>query len=223
MMDITKVIVKGFANTYIIKGNEGAILIDTGLPGCEKAILDKCGEKNISLKLIVITHGHFDHIGSAAALKRETEALVAIHTEDAQALRTGISKMDRPVGLIAHLMPLLMRSAKTDPVEPDILIDEEMSLQEYGVDGRILLTPGHTSGSISVMLNSGEAFVGDLIMGGFFGKFRSHRPNLPPFEIGRASIKNSVNYVLEQNPTAIYPSHGGPFDPQDVARWADSL
>jgi len=222
-MNVTKVTVKGFANTYIIEGDEGAILIDTGLPGCEKAILDKCREKNISLQLIVITHGHFDHIGSAAALKRETGALVAVHTEDAQALRTGMSKMDRPVGLIAHLMPLLMRSVKTDPVEPDILIDEEMSLQEYGIDGRILLTPGHTSGSISVMLTSGEAFVGDLIMGGFFGKIRPRRPNLPPFEIGRDSIKNSVNYVLEQNPTVIYPSHGGPFAPQDVARWADSL
>ena len=222
-MNVTKVTVKGFANTYIIEGNEGTILIDTGLPGCEKAILGKCREKNISLKLIVVTHGHFDHTGSAAALKRETGALVAVHSEDAQALRTGISKMDRPVGLIACLMPLLMRSAKTDLLEPDILIDEEMSLKEYGIAGRIFLTPGHTSGSISVMLSSGEAFVGDLIMGGFFGKIRPRRPNLPPFEIGRASIKNSVNYMLEQNPTAIYPSHGGPFDPRDVARWANSL
>ena len=222
-MNVTKVTIKGFANTYIIEGNEGAILIDTGLPRCENAILGKCREKNISLKLIVITHGHFDHTGSAAALKRETGALVAVHSEDAQALRTGISKMDRPVGFIAHLMPLLMRSAKTDPLEPDILVDKEMSFKEYGVDGKIILTPGHTSGSISVMLNSGEAFVGDLIMGGFFGKFRSRHPNLSPFEIGRSYIKNSVKHVLEQNPTAIYPTHGGPFTPEAVAKWYERL
>ncbi len=222
-MEITKVAVNGFANTYIVEGNKGAILIDTGLPGGEKAILKKCREKNVSLNLILITHGHFDHMGSAAALKDASSAPVAIHIKDAEALRTGVSPMDRPVGVLARIMPLYMRSIKTMPIDPDIVIDGEMSLQEYGIDGRILLTPGHTSGSISVILGSGEAYVGDLIMGGFFGKIRSRKPNLPPFEIGRTSIKNSVNYVLEQNPTAIYPSHGGPFAPQDVAQWVNSL
>jgi hydroxyacylglutathione hydrolase len=58
----------------------------------------------------------------------------------------------------------LLRSNATefDEVEPEILVDEEMDLLEFGVNGRIVHTPGHTSGSISLLLDSGEAFVGDL-------------------------------------------------------------
>jgi len=222
-MNLTKIATWKFANAYIIEGDAGAMLVDTGVPGCEKSILKILHQKNINLRLIVITHGHLDHMGSAAALKRETGALVAIHTDDATALRTGISKMDKPVGVIAHVMPFFMGSVKTEVIEPDMLIASEQGLDDYGVNGRVLLTPGHTSGSISVLLDSGEAFVGDLIMGGFFGKIRSRHPNLPPFEIGREVIKSSVQHVLEQNPSIIYPSHGGPFKPEDVARWADSL
>lgn len=193
------------------------------MPGGEKAILEKCGEQNSKLEFIIITHGHLDHMGSAAALKRQTGAKVAVHAEDAEALRTGISKMDKPIGVMARLMPLFMGKSRTSPVEPDILISEEMRLEEYGVNGRILLTPGHTSGSISVMLDSGEAFVSDLIMGGFFGKIRPRHPNLPPFEIDRSYIKSSVKHVLEQNPTVIYPGHGGPFTPEDVDKWCERL
>lgn len=222
-MQISQVSVKGFANTFFIEGDNASILVDTGLPGGEKAILGEYQRRNTPLKLIVITHGHFDHIGSAAALKRETGAPIAIGAADAQALRTGISPMDKPVGVIARIMPFFMRSSTAEPVEPDIVVEEDRSLQEFGIDGRILVTPGHTHGSISVMLDSGEAFVGDLIMGGFFGKIRRRRPNLPPFEIGRSTIKDSTRHVLEQNPSVIYPAHGGPFDPKDVLRWADSL
>ncbi|MFO8100932.1 MAG: MBL fold metallo-hydrolase [Dehalococcoidia bacterium] len=223
MMEISKVAVRNFANTYLIQDEEGAILVDAGLPGGEKAILQTCREQNAMPGLIIITHGHFDHMGSAAALKEQTGAKVAIHTEDAEALRTGVSKMDKPVGVISRIMPLFMGRSRTRPVEPDILISEEIGLEEYGISGKILLTPGHTSGSISVMLNSGEVFVSDLIMGGFFGKIRSRHPNLPPFEIGRSDIKNSVRYVLDQNPTIIYPGHGGPFTPEAVAKWHKSL
>ncbi len=222
-MQITKVAVKGFANTFIIEGNNGTILVDTGLPGGAKPILEECRKASFPLKLIVITHSHFDHMGSLAAIKKETGALVAVGAEDADALRTGISPMDKPVGLFARLMPLYMRSVRTEPVEPNILIDEERSLEEFGINGRILLTPGHTKGSISVILDSGEAFVGDLIMGGFFGKIRARHPNLPPFETGRSYIKDSTKHVLDQHPSVIYPAHGGPFDPQIVARWMESL
>jgi hydroxyacylglutathione hydrolase len=49
-----------------------------------------------------------------------------------------------------------------DGVEPDILTDEGMDLLAFGVNGRIVHTPGHTAGSISLVLDSGEAFVGDI-------------------------------------------------------------
>jgi len=220
---ITRVVVKGFANTYLIKGDKGTILVDAGLPGGEKSILEKCSELNTILKLIFITHGHMDHMGSAAALKNQAGAKVAVHVNDSEALHSGISKVDQPIGLVARLMRPFIGKIRTNPVEPEILISDEIRLDEYGINGRVLLTPGHTSGSISVVLDSGEAFVSDLIMGGFFGQICPRHPNLPPYETSRIDIKNSVKYVLEQKLTIIYPGHGGPFLPETVARWYQHL
>ncbi|MFO8010088.1 MAG: MBL fold metallo-hydrolase [Dehalococcoidia bacterium] len=222
-MRIERVAVRGFANTYIVEELGKAVLIDTGLPGGETDIISKCQEMEIMPNLIIITHGHFDHMGSASSLKSSTSAEIAIHSEDADCTRTGISRMDKPVGIIARLMPLFMRSTKTAPVEPDLVIENEMSLGEYGISGGILLTPGHTRGSVSVILDTGEAFVGDLIMGGFFGKIRPHHPNLPPFEVDRSLLKESVKHLLDHNPNVIYPGHGGPFTPDDVARWYERI
>jgi hydroxyacylglutathione hydrolase len=78
-------------NTYIVK-QDGAILIDTGIPGSETAILDAMGKAGIAgrdLRLIIVTHGHGDHAGSAARLREVTGAKVAVHEKDAEMLRTG--------------------------------------------------------------------------------------------------------------------------------------
>ncbi len=70
------------ANTYLVEAEKGLVLVDTGLPGSEKKILstiDSIGRKPADVKLVLLTHRHLDHIGSAAALKRETDAVLASH------------------------------------------------------------------------------------------------------------------------------------------------
>jgi len=92
---------------------------------------------------------------------------------------------------------------------PDLLIgDEGLDLGPYGIEGRVVHTPGHSPGSLSVVLPSGEAFVGDLAMNGppmclqpSFGVF-AHQPELVPASWRR---------LLELGVRTVYPAHGRPF------------
>lgn len=89
-----------------------------------------------------------------------------------------------------------------------VLGDEGLYLQEYGIPGKIIHTPGHTAGSVSVVLETGEAFVGDLAMNKFplgLG------PGLPIFAEDIQAVKESWKLLLEQGVEKVFPAHGKPF------------
>jgi glyoxylase-like metal-dependent hydrolase (beta-lactamase superfamily II) len=103
---------------------------------------------------------------------------------------------------------------------PDVLLDKEMSLRDYGVDGRIVFTPGHTDGSISVMLDTGEMICGDLLRGGYLGgAICPTRPGYPYVAHDLQQVRASIRRLLDLKPSKIYVGHGGPFDPASVAKW----
>lgn len=207
-------------NAFVIHG-ERAVIVDTGLPGYEGSILDfmdRFGVPVSDVSLILITHGHHDHYGSVAALKAKTGAPVAIHREDAEALRTGINPKLVPIGLKGRIMAAmagLMKVPQIKGMEPDILIDGQTDLAPYGLAGKIVPTPGHTRGSISVMLDGGCALVGDLIFGGFI---RKRSPGFPYFGYDRQEIYKSIQKILDLDPKIIYAGHGGHFTVPSVQR-----
>ncbi|MBM3141525.1 MAG: MBL fold metallo-hydrolase [Chloroflexi bacterium] len=210
----------GRANAFVIWGKR-PVIVDTGYPGSAPAILDKLTENGIdpkSVSLILITHGHTDHFGSAANLKERTGAKVAIHKLDAEAARKGQDPPLNPTGAIGRLfISLLTRRgpAKAPSFEPDILIDGEMDLKKFGIDGKIIHTPGHTPGSVSVISSGGEVIVGDLIMRGIF---RWWQPNYPLFADNMAQLNESIQLILRRKPSKIFSGHSGPFNPKTVLR-----
>jgi len=91
---------------FIIKGTR-SVLVDTGYPGSERMILRKMIHSGIrpeEIGMILITHGHTDHFGSAAAFKEKTGAKVAIHKLDADNLRNGGYGRLCPTGMIGRLL-----------------------------------------------------------------------------------------------------------------------
>lgn len=101
------------------------------------------------------------------------------------------------------------------PVEPDIFISEDFSLEPFGIPGDIIPTPGHTEGSLSVLLSSGEAFVGDLAANYLpFGL----GPILPPFAENVPELLGSWHRLLSSGATIICPSHGKPFKAELLRR-----
>lgn len=209
-----------FVNSYIIRGQR-TLIIDTGVPGFGEKILAKMEEHGIKpsdISLILITHGHYDHTGSAAFLKEKTGAPIAIHRDDAEALRTGVNPPLHPVsarGRVMQAASKIIGMPKVQSLEPDILIDTEFDLAPYGIDGKAIPTPGHTGGSLVVLLAGGCALVGDMIFGGLM---RTHSPTFPPFCSDREQELKSVQMILDRNPKIIYSGHGGPFTAGQVWR-----
>ncbi|MEE9557785.1 MAG: MBL fold metallo-hydrolase [Candidatus Adiutricales bacterium] len=206
----------GLGSCYIIQ-DQGVIAIDTGNPKKGKEFLNGLEEASIKpeeVNLIVLTHGHFDHIGSTAEIKELTGAKVAMHQNEQEWLEKGLKPMPPGVTrwgkfLSGFITAVMIPFVHIPPTEVDLVLgDEGLSLTEYGVAGKIMYTPGHSSGSVSVLLDSGEAFVGDLAM----NKLPMRRgPGLPVFAEDWAKVQESWTMLLEQGVQTVYPAHGEPF------------
>ena len=209
------------SNVYLVRGVSGSVLVDTGDPGNGERILERLAKAGVGageISLILLTHGHVDHFGSAAELKALTGAPVAIHEADAKHLRLGRNPYLPPTGLEGRLVrPFLKDEAPR--VEPDVLLRGETSLDTWGVRGRTIETPGHTAGSVSVALPGGEAIVGDMLAGGYLGfKLWPRRPRYHLFVEDLEAVQQSIRAILDLSPTRIFTGHGGPLDPAAVRR-----
>lgn len=206
---------------FLLKG-ERSILIDTGrtqdFAAIERA-LQRHGVAPAELSLILHTHGHWDHAGSTAQLRRITTAPAALHAADAPMVRRGDNGVLRPTSVLARVLrPVLDRGFPG--FEPDLVIDREIDLSEFGAAARVVFTPGHTAGSMSVLTSDGDIVVGDLLMGGYFGGWlRPSRPGLHYYAVDLDTLYQSVRKVLGLTPRRIYPAHGGPLAPAAVERW----
>jgi glyoxylase-like metal-dependent hydrolase (beta-lactamase superfamily II) len=173
-----------------------------------------------NIKLIVITDGHPDHIGSAKDIKQLTKAKIAMHRLAKNCLETGEWKdMHLPGGWIGRKLfgnVITWFSGEIPSAEVKLVIDDDgLSLKDYGISARIIYTPGHTMGSISVLLDSGDAFVGDLAMNKFPLRLG---PGLPTVAENRDKVKESWRKLLDLGVTTVYPAHGKPFSPEVIKK-----
>jgi glyoxylase-like metal-dependent hydrolase (beta-lactamase superfamily II) len=205
----------GFTSCFVIKG-EGTILVGGGAPGKKRAFIQAMEAIPIDpreVRLIVITHGHFDHYYSASEFQELTGAPIAMHRSDKESVEKGSKLMPgglSPWGsLVSALLRLMAPFLRMKSVDVGVIIgDEGLSLKEYGVPGRIIHTPGHTDGSVSVLLDSGEAFVGDLAVNTLPLRLN---PGLPVLGNDMERVKESWRTLLREGVATVYPSHGKPF------------
>ena len=209
------------SNAYLLKGRRN-VLVDTGSPGDFARLLAALHDHDVAprdLALILHTHGHGDHAGSTAELRAVTTAPVAVHLADSKMLCLG--KVDRLRAVRARhwlLRPLIHFSY--EPVEPDLMLEDGMSLAEFGVDGRVVATPGHSRGSVTVALDDGAVIAGDLLRGGYLnGLVFPSRPLHPYFADDLSLIGASVQRLLDMGCHTFHIGHGGPLTRQAVADW----
>ena len=210
-----QIIKVGITNCYIIK-QEGMILVDSGMPGEFNKFSNGLKDLNIDpkeIKAMVITHTHWDHIGCAKMIKDLTGAKVIVQKYEKEILLNGDPVIPPAVTLWGKILGALVKKMSKkfsiEPCEVDIVIGEEdYSLEEFGIKGKIVFTPGHSPGSISVLLDSGDAFVGDLAMNGLP---LTIRPGLPIFAEDLDAVKNSWRKLINKGVKKIYPAHGKPF------------
>jgi len=196
----------GLAIAFLIESPQGLYLVDSGSPRTGQVVLRKLRELGRSdLKLIFITHAHFDHYGSAAELRRQTGAPIAAHPADAQAMSLGLSPLGttRAHGFLLRLsLPVALRLQPVEPTLCDIPMEDGETLERFGLDAYVLHTPGHTPGHCCLIVERNTAFVGDLIS-------RQPRPGLQRLAATHWDLlSNSLAQLQAARPDWIYTGHG---------------
>ncbi|MCE5214623.1 MAG: MBL fold metallo-hydrolase [Methanobacterium sp.] len=147
-------------NCYLVVNNDEIMLIDTGLPGNSSKIIKYVEtilkQSPHDIKTIIITHNHFDHVGSLSKIKEITGAKVAIHSADADYIR---GKEKHVGGAFMNVIIKLLKALYgTKPVEPEILLKDGDLIGGY----QVIHTPGHSPGSICLYNPENKViFVGD--------------------------------------------------------------
>ena len=205
------------SNCYLLRG-EKAVLVDTGAPGDARRILAAFKKYSVDadeVRLIVLTHGHSDHAGSAAELREKLQCPIAIHAADAALARagnSGVLAVQTALGRV--IRPFVNEPFR--PFEPDIEFREALSLEPYGIKGAVVPTPGHTSGSSSVVLAAGEAIIGDVLRGSLLWPNRA-RPHF--FCNDPEQNARSIARLARQGLLRCHPGHFGSFPGSELGRY----
>lgn len=205
------------ANAYLIENENVLFLADACEPGRHAQILRTVNALGKPLKLIFITHAHFDHYGSAGALRALSGAKIAIHQTDAEAMARGQTPIRSARGrgrLSRPFLPLVNRPHSRLGTQADLLLQDGSRLDDYGLPGQVLYTPGHTAGSACLLVEGGGsgllAFGGDLVIGG-------RHPHLQGlYADDWDQLARSLARLQAARPALVYPGHGRYPIPGDV-------
>jgi len=217
MIEINIITLKN-VNCYLIKFNEGYILIDTGYTKNRIQVQEKINDlgcKPGALKLILITHGDFDHIGNVAYLQKKYGAKVAMHHDDLGMAehsnmfwnRTGINRILKKLIQIMLILSRL-KLKKVDRFTPDIFLEDGDDLSDHGFNAKVIHVPGHSKGSIGFLTSNGDLFCGDLLE-------NLKKPVEGSLIDNKDESNASISKLKEIALKKIYPGHGEPFSFED--------
>jgi glyoxylase-like metal-dependent hydrolase (beta-lactamase superfamily II) len=190
-MHVKRIVVGPLAsNCYLVRcsDNGEALVID---PGAEpEVILKQLEMEGLTLRYIINTHGHGDHIGANAALKELTGAAILIHAGDAPMLTSAVK----------NLSAWLDGGIVSPPADRTLADGDELRCGD--IVFKVLATPGHTPGGISI-LGPGVVFTGDTLFQGSIG-----RTDFPggSFTVLLKSIREKLLILPDE--TLVYPGHG---------------
>jgi hydroxyacylglutathione hydrolase len=199
-------------SSFLVYRTGEALLVDPGNRGYHRKILETMNSLGLDpdmLRLVILTHVHFDHTGAAGALREITGCKIAVHPSEEERLLKGRTPV--PAGtrwkakILARLGSLVARRIMAFPgTTADILTGEEMSLESYGFAGKVIHTPGHTPGSQVILMDNGELIAGDTMIG-----LPGHEL-FPPFAEDPAALLKSWEMISKLPVRIIYPAHGVP-------------
>jgi glyoxylase-like metal-dependent hydrolase (beta-lactamase superfamily II) len=178
------------SNSYLVidEASRRAAVIDPGMES--EVVLDAVRRRGLCLDAVIVTHGHFDHVYSGALFKATTGAEVVMHPKDLPLLAE-VPETARFFGIKAPVPP-----------QPDRLVHEGDTVAVGSLSLRVIETPGHTPGSISLSLDD-AVFVGDTLFAGSVGRTDLTGGSL---EALLHSIRTKLLALPDR--TVVYAGHG---------------
>lgn len=193
----------GNVNCYLLDCDSFAILIDTAREKYRDYLIKKLEGYNITL--IILTHGHIDQIGNTAFLSKHFNAKVAMHSDDYKLSKNNSIHNIYVNSFLGNFLRFTslkaLKKVTTENFEPDIFFSDGDSLNKFGLDARIIHIPGHTKGSIGVLLNKNELIVGDTFMNVIY-------PTEALIVEDIDMLRKSVLKVSLLDIRLLYPGHG---------------
>ena len=210
----------GRVNAFLIENNGYYLLVDTAMKRRQKKLLtalSKMGVTPHNLKALILTHTHFDHAQNCAAVVRTFHTNLIVHKSEAGYLATGDSPL--PKGtiwpaklLLRYLGSFIRRINRYEPVAEVTPISAVFDLAPLGFNGRIIHTPGHSRGSVAVILENEIALTGDSMYGQIPGNV------FPAFADDAKQMVQNWKTVMDTDCTLFLPAHGRAISRKLLAR-----
>lgn len=195
----------GNGNCYIIENGTNAILVDTGKKEYVNKVLKAC--KPYSVKLIVLTHAHFDHAENAAQISEALGVPIGMNEKDYDLIESNTNQeLFSETFLGKIVLSVSLRDFSARPMctfQPHILLKDKDSLSDYGINASIVSLPGHTNGSIGIDVDNKYLIVGDALMNIFY-------PTVSMLFHNKNEMLESARKISKLGDRTIYFGHGKP-------------
>lgn len=208
----------GRSNVFLVLSGNNKILVDTGPAFMRKIIIRRLRKLSIrTIDYLVLTHTHFDHAANARAIKDFFNARVIVHASEEEFLRSGDSPVPAGTNLFTGWLTgtfgkLANRLVKYQGCDADITFDQQLNLSEDLRNIQIIHTPGHSAGSVSVIIDNEIALAGDTLFGTYPGS------SFPPFADDLKLLFKSWELLLKNGCSVFLPSHGSVRTREQVSR-----
>jgi glyoxylase-like metal-dependent hydrolase (beta-lactamase superfamily II) len=200
---------EGFLNlTLILDEENGNTLVDTGLPGQEEAIasgLDEAGTRARDLRRIIFTHQDLDHVGSGAALVRQSGARVMAHAADSPYIEGELRPLKVTPQMLERRPQMREVLERLEPVRVDEYLEDGSRLDLAG-GIRVIFTPGHTPGHLSLYLERPKVLVAGDALTAEDGYLKGPNPSMTP---GMRQAMQSIRRLADLEIEMIVCYHGG--------------
>ncbi|MFK8021522.1 MAG: MBL fold metallo-hydrolase [Pseudomonadales bacterium] len=210
------------ANVYLVEENDRRLMIDAGNPGDEdrfEALMREVGIDPATIDYTILTHGHIDHAGTAAAFQERYGIQLIGGADDNTMIAAGGNVDLCPTSMTAHLIRMTLEGSSYPVFKLDREIEMTggaVDLAEFGMSGKILPHPGHTPGSVVILIGR-HAFVGDLIRGGIVA---NETPTTHFFMCDLEENQRRIGQILAlEGIEQWHPGHFGSFSTEAVREY----
>lgn len=198
----------GRSNIFLVDTGEQKLMIDSSHRLYASIIRSRLRNLSINhIDYLILTHTHFDHTGNAALIRNEFGAKTAVHHTEADFLRNGRSPLPGGVNafsrwILKHLGPIVVGTPVCNPCPADILLNNGDIFPDKNSSVSILHTPGHSEGSVCIIIDDEFCIAGDTVFGIFPWS------SFPPFADDVELLEESRKKMAETHCHTFLPAHG---------------